>query len=1140
MIPILYDRNETTFLSNGIGRLTDCVSCTVEEERNGTYECVFEYPITGRHYSDIKEGCIVYVTHDNTRIPQPFDIYRRTAPIDGVVTFYASHISYRLHDIVVNPFTAQSCSQALMGLEMNSLNYNPFNFWTDKTVTGEFVNPAPANIREKLCGEQGSILDVYGTGEYEFDKWDVKLHLNRGSDTDVTIRYGKNLVDITSEIDHSGLYNAVVPFWANEEGVLVTLPERYILAPQEVHVDVWTDEKGNHITNQAYTDLNFAYALVNRILIAWTDENGNVMTEENGVEFGFPFETMKMHALDLSDQFEEEPTADQLRERARAIFYGSRPWEPEHNIEVDFVQLWETSEFKQYAPLERLNLCDTANVIYNELGVNVRQKVIKTVYNVLLDRYDKMELGKARTTFADTLTDSFEGFVAENYSRKSAVADAIERATNLITGGLGGHVVIGMNEGVPNEILIMNTDDIATATLVLRINQNGIGFSHNGYDGPYETAWTLDGRFVADFITAGVLSADLIRAGLLTDATGRNYWNLETGDFRLASTTEIGDGSQTLEDLATKAGTVESVSVEYALSNNAETAPASGWSTGTPIWTEGEYIWQRTVTVDGNGNIIYSEPACIQGAKGADGEPGAQGATGPQGATGVGVSAVVPEYYLSTSDQTQAGGSWLTNQPTWESEKFIWTRSSVTWTNGSTTTTTPVLAKALNSANQTASDAQTAVTTLDNSLDTEGVFNRLTNNGTLQGLYMHNGELYMNASYIQAGTLSANLVRAGTIQSEDGLSYWNLDNGNFVTTSNQRSIRMIEGYLRIFDSASNQKGYVGTFYVQHQVNGSYVNTGATALGLVGQNVAIGLSRDGGGAYKIYLNDDDTGTTSPYGYTQKILFFGSELHSSSIDLTKNSNIHFLASNNTDYAFTLGKFSNTDNGVLALNTAQAFSVRYKNGDSYSNLLRFNVGYYSSYTYKQIIFDGTAQFLQAVYFGNDNQTTGGTTISGDATTLTLHGVKVAITGALSAIATALDVYGAGKFTGSVSGTSFINTSDERKKNFLSWDPAYDSLIDDLTPQLFKWKEGGDDKINIGFSAQKVKKALEDRGIINSGIVHEDEDGYLSLNYNSLTLLLFNRIKTQDAEIKQLNDRIATLERMVQDLCKSMNCPT
>lgn len=988
MIPILYGRNEKLFRSNGICRLVDCISCLVTEERNGTYECEFEYPITGKDYDKIQEGCIIYTTHDHTKTPQPFDIYKRSAPIDGIVTFYASHISYRLNSIILEPFEAVSCAQALSFFASHSVNDNPFTFWTDKDVSGPYAVDVPANIREKLCGEQGSILDVYGTGEYEFDKWDVKLYVNRGQDTSVSIRYGKNLVDITNEVDTSGIYNAVAPFWKNNEtGDVVTLPEYYLY--------------------ESSAPLN---------LDAWTEQHGDIITEEDSVNIEFGVQTPQIIALDLSEEFEEQPTVEELRDKAAARLANSGAWLPRQNIELDFVNLSDTYEYSGKG-IEQLKLCDTAEVIYTELGVNVRQKVIKTVYNSLLEKYDSMELGSARQTFAEALESVLSGYVAENYSRKSAMVSAIERATNLITGGLGGHVIIGMDNGTPNEILIMDTEDKATAVNVLRINQAGIGFSSHGYNGPFDTAWTLDGHFVADYITSGTLDATLLKAGTITDDWGYNYWDLETGEFRLSSTAKI-DNAQTVGNL-------------QSVASGAQTAASNAQTTAT---------------------------------------------------------------------------------------------------NAQTTATNAATA---------AANAQTAVTNLDNSLDTTGVFNRLTNNGTLQGLYMQNDELYMNASYIQAGTLSANMVRAGTIQSEDGLSYWNLDNGNFVTTSNQRSIRMTEGYLRIFDSASNQKGYVGTFYVQHQVNGSYVNTGATALGLVGQNVAIGLSRDGGGAYKIYLNDDDTGTTSPYGYTQKILFFGSELHSSPINLTENSNIRFLASNNTDVAFSFGKFSDTDNGVLTINTAKALSVRYKNGNSYSTLIRINNGYYSSYTYKQIIFDGTAQFLNTAYFGNDNQTTGGTTISGNGTTLTLHGVKVAITGALSSTATGLDVYGAGIFTGSVSGTSFINTSDERKKNFLPWNPAYDSLIDDLTPQLFTWKEGGDDTENIGFSAQKVKKALEDRGITESGIVHEDEDGYLSLNYNSLTLLLFNRIKTQDAEIKQLNDRIATLERMVQNLCKSMNCP-
>ena len=975
MTPILYGRNEKLFRSNGICRLVDCISCLVTEERNGTYECEFEYPITGENYDKIQEGCIIYTTHDHTKSPQPFDIYKRSAPIDGIVTFYASHISYRLNSIILEPFEAVSCAQALSFFASHSVNDNPFTFWTDKDVSGPYAVDVPANIREKLCGEQGSILDVYGTGEYEFDKWDVKLYVNRGQDTSVSIRYGKNLVDITNEVDTSGIYNAVAPFWKNNEtGDVVTLPEYYLYASS--------------------APLN---------LDAWTEQHGDIITEEDAENIEFGVQTPQIIALDLSEEFEEQPTVEELRDKAAARLANSGAWLPRQNIELDFVNLSDTYDYSGRG-IERLNLCDTAEVIYTELGVNVRQKIIKTVYNSLLEKYDSMELGSARQTFAEALESVLSGYVAENYSRKSAMVSAIERATNLITGGLGGHVIIGMTDGTPNEILIMDTEDKATAVNVLRINQAGIGFSTHGYNGPFDTAWTLDGHFVADYITSGTLDATLLKAGTITDDLGNNFWNLETGEFKLSSAAKI-DNAQTVGDL-------------QSVASGAATAASNAQTTAT-------------------------------------------------------------------------------------------------------------------NAQTAATAASTAVTTLDNSLDTTGVFNRLTNNGTLQGLYMQNGELYMNASYIQAGTLSANMVRAGTIQSQDGLSYWNLDNGQFVTTTSERSVRMTGGYVKIYDNADTQRGEIGTYYVSYDGQ----STGARALGIYGTNLVFGNYQNNQKIYSLYINSDSTGTTAPAGRTETILFFGTEYHERAAH--HSSAVYFGGSNTTNAGFVVGPMNTTGDGTLQLQNATRFTVRVGSGSSVTNLIRINNGYYSSYTYKQIIFDGTAQFLQAVYFGNDNQTTGGTTISGDATTLTLHGVKVAITGALSSTATGLDVYGAGKFTGSVSGTSFINTSDERKKNFLPWNPAYDSLIDDLTPQLFTWKEGGDDTENIGFSAQKVKKALEDRGITESGIVHEDEDGYLSLNYNSLTLLLFNRVKKQDAEIKQLNDRIATLERMVQNLCKSMNCP-
>ena len=191
MIPILYESTETAFNSNGLGRLAECVSCTVTEERNGIYECQFVYPISGANYSKIQEGRIIACRHDETTDIQPFDIYARSAPINGLVTFYAHHISYRLGNVILKPFTATSCAGAIAKFTTENINENPFAFWTDKETVGDFTSATPVSVKALLGGTQGSLLDVFGSGEYEFDRFTVKLHLNRGEDTGIQIRYGK-------------------------------------------------------------------------------------------------------------------------------------------------------------------------------------------------------------------------------------------------------------------------------------------------------------------------------------------------------------------------------------------------------------------------------------------------------------------------------------------------------------------------------------------------------------------------------------------------------------------------------------------------------------------------------------------------------------------------------------------------------------------------------------------------------------------------------------------------------------------------------------------------------------------------------------------------------------------------------------
>ena len=486
MIPILYEHEETAFTSNGLGRLSDCVSCRVTEKRNGIYEMEFVYPITGRHFEEITLGSIVGCIHDDVKDIQPFEIYARSAPLEGLVTFYGHHISYRLGNVILRPFEASSCAGAMVGITDNSINTNPFTFWTDKQTVGTFTVSAPASVKEILGGTAGSILDVYGKAEYEWDKFTVRLWLNRGADTGVQIRYGKNLSELKQDIDTSSAYNAVAPFWASTGGDtdIVIMPP----AGQEI-----------------------------------------ITVAQQGEE-------IKPVPLDLSQEFSEAPTPAQVVARATAILENSEAWIPTENIDINFVALWQTEEYKNIAALERVKLCDKVDVIFPALNiVRAKMQIVTVVYDVLNERYISMELGAARTSFADAIRASVEDSIVKKVPTRTSMMAAIDAATQLISGGLGGYVVIGTNtSGEPNEILIMDTDDINTAVNVIRINQAGIGFSSTGYAGTYRTAWTIDSHFVADFITSGTLNANIIRAGIIADIGGENYWNLDSGDMRLA------------------------------------------------------------------------------------------------------------------------------------------------------------------------------------------------------------------------------------------------------------------------------------------------------------------------------------------------------------------------------------------------------------------------------------------------------------------------------------------------------------------------------------------------------------------------------------------------------------------------------
>ena len=465
MIPILYSETENNFTSNGIGRLADAISCTVTEVRNGEYTLSMVYPESGQYYSELKVSRYIKAVPSDGTTAQPFRIYKISKPLNGRVSISAEHRSYQLSMIPCGPFTAANVSSALQGLKTNAYETCNFTFWTDKSTVATYKQVAPASIRSRLGGVQGSILDTYG-GEYEFDNLTVKLHGSRGSNRGVTLRYGKNITDINQEINIENTITGICPYVVDPEGNMIMLPEHVVYSP-------------------------------------------------NASNFPEPRDAV----IDFSTEFQNTtPTAAQLRAKVQAYIAANNIGVPAVNIKVSFVALWQTEEYKDIANLERVKLCDTVTVYFEKLGIEATAKVIKTEYNVLKDRYNSIELGEARTDLASQIA-SINAEIQEKPS-SSAMQQAINAATKLITGGLGGHVVFNLNaDGEPEEILIMDTDDTSTAVNVIRMNKNGIGFSTNGYNGPFTTAWTIDGSFVADFITAGTLRAINIEGVSISGST---------------------------------------------------------------------------------------------------------------------------------------------------------------------------------------------------------------------------------------------------------------------------------------------------------------------------------------------------------------------------------------------------------------------------------------------------------------------------------------------------------------------------------------------------------------------------------------------------------------------------------------------
>lgn len=478
MIPILYATlTEGTVPSHyGIGALTDCLACTVTEERNGQYELTLEYPSSGIHAEDIQPNSFIKAKPNFTDAPQLFRIYKVGKEMNGRFTCYGQHISYDLGGKVAPAgiFTNNAVNACY---ELTTRGGGNFTINTNISATRVFRTKVPAPTRSWFGGKEGSLLDIYG-GEWKYDNYTCSLLASRGTDRGVQIRYGKNLTQLSQELDMTNLVTGVYGYAVNPND-----SEDVVTGPRVA----------------------------------------------TGLVLDVPHDIVMDFSNDI-DYKHGGPVYDQLATLAAAYISrnSSALINLRNSITLDFVQLKELQE--------RVDLCDTVHIYFEALGISASVKCISTTWDVLQERYTSTSFGEARTNIADTI--SLQETKLENTPTTSQLSNSVSQATQLITGNLGGYVVLhdGDGDGYPDEILVMDSPDIDTAVNVWRWNQNGLGFSANGYDGDYDTlALTSTGEIVADAIKTGVLNADLIKAGTISDAQGNSTIDMTNGVARMSN-----------------------------------------------------------------------------------------------------------------------------------------------------------------------------------------------------------------------------------------------------------------------------------------------------------------------------------------------------------------------------------------------------------------------------------------------------------------------------------------------------------------------------------------------------------------------------------------------------------------------------
>ena len=487
--------------TEGLGRLPEAVTATVTEERNGAFTLEFRLPMTAAHFSEIGLGGLILAKPNPYDDPQMFRIQKISRPIGGIVTVKANHVSYDLAKTSVLPFSTTGASAAMTGIKNNMTGGSAFRFTTNITNTSSaFTNKVPQSARALLGGQQGSILDVFG-GEFEWDNLQVNLLAHRGQDRGVRIAYGKNLTDLRQEENIESMYTAVMPYVQDGNG-------------------------------------NTAIGTLQTI----------VQTAES-----------RILNLDLSSSFEISggtlPTSEEIDSTARAYIEANNLSSPHVSIDVKFINLADTEEYKDIARLEEVHLCDTVQIDFPKLNISASAKVNKTVFNVLTEKYESIELGDAKSTLARSILDLNKQAETAAAEQAGFLDSYVMGLSQIITNSLGLFQTVETQPNGARKIYLHNEPTLAASQYQWTINSGGFAVSQD-YGQTWAAGIDAQGNAVFNSLAANEINALTINGSTIN---GSVVVFDPDGKSVTASSSDIGEGGVLFEgqgDFSVQAHTI--------------------------------------------------------------------------------------------------------------------------------------------------------------------------------------------------------------------------------------------------------------------------------------------------------------------------------------------------------------------------------------------------------------------------------------------------------------------------------------------------------------------------------------------------------------------------------------------------------